>query len=110
MIRAGALALLILAPPQDAKDCDKAGGCCICKWTWQDRPYTGPMNNFITEKVWNDVKKVCWGEIARFECTEKPGKKEKFEQSKIKSPVFAKGLEAAKKEGKLVLFIGLTGG
>jgi hypothetical protein len=111
------LACLMLLAPAGAQEQEKhapkkeecrKGGICVCSWTWSDRPYTAARNYFITEKFWNRVKKVCWGELAQFECTEKP--KGAREGKDIDSPALAKALEKAKTNGKLVLFIGMTGG
>lgn len=100
-------------PPQGEgkarrEECTR-GGICLCKWKWENRPYTPARSYFVTEKFWTQVKKVCWGEIAQFECVEKPTRGA-AQAKKIESPVLAKALEEAKKQGKLVLFLGMTGG
>lgn len=113
MVRLATLGLCLAAlapaaaqdrPPEECR----RGGICLCKWTWSDRPYTNARNYFITEDFWKRIHRVCWGEIAQYECVEKPrGRKQPKE---ICSPVLDRAFEEARRRDRLVLFLGMTGG
>jgi hypothetical protein len=89
-------------------------GICICNWKYVNKPYTHVRNYFLTEEFWGKISKVCWGEIAQFECGDKKAEGKKALPGKgnreIKSEALDKALEEATKSSKLVFFIGLTGG
>ena len=82
---------------------------CLCEVKWVDRPYTTGCNYFTTEQVWNQVSRTCWSDFVQFVCTESPPRKRKARTS-ITGPLLNQALTRAKRESKLVFFIGMTGG
>lgn len=97
-------------PRKVVEKCRFPGITCICSWQWESRPHTSCRGYFITERFWDRINKVCWKEFVHFVCQDEPAKGMKFDRKRVRSPILAAALDRAKKENKLVLFIGLTGG
>lgn len=86
---------------------------CICEWKWEDRAHSQARGYFLTEEFWNRVPKVCWKELIQVRFTKRPDKKNLVpgaDRTRVTSPALPEALKRARKENKLVFFIGMTGG